>query len=223
MAIRRLLLVLAAVLMAVTLSTRDSQAITLGYPDVNYDTQSLAGGGLSFNAATGDLTVTASLVSLTTLPGPTTTNPGGTVTYTMNLSSVSSSGGVTTATFGDSSLANDLVIVDGSSTTLLTGNFVSANITGVNGMNIGAGSATFVVTGGTLASYFAGSNCGTGNCGGMVNLVFNMSTNFSSTMYASNFTGAAKGDIAPVPEPSTLLLLGSGFVGAGFWFRRRRA
>ncbi|MBI5902916.1 MAG: PEP-CTERM sorting domain-containing protein [Deltaproteobacteria bacterium] len=204
--------------MAVTFSARDSQAITLGYPDVNYDTQSLIGGGMSFNASTGDLTVTANLVSLTMLPGPTTTFPGGTVTYTMNLSSVSSSGGVTTGTFGNSSLVNDLVIVDGSSTTLLTGNFISATITGVNGMNLGAGSATFAVTGGTLASYFV-----SGGMGGMVNLVFNTSTTFGSTMYASNFTGAAKGDIAPVPEPSTLLLLGSGFVGAGFWFRRRRA
>lgn len=206
--------VLAAIALTIMFlfASKEGHAITLGLPDINFDT--VPGGALNYNAATGDLSVSATLIALT-MPGPVTTNPGGTVNYTMNWVSTSSTAGTTTGYFGNSSLANDLVIVDGSSTTLLTGEFVSANMSGFNGGNLGYGSAVFNVTGGSLAGAF------TTAYGGMVNLDFNLSTNFSSTMFAGNFSGDSKGDIAPVPEPSTVLLLGSGLVGIGLWFRRR--
>ena len=198
--------VLVAVALAIMFlfASKEGHAITLGLPDINFDT--VPGGALTYTAATGDLSVNATLISLTTA-GPVLTYPGGTVNYTMNWLSTSSAAGWTTGFFGTSSLANDLVIVDGISTTLLTGEFVSAQMYGKDGGNTGYGVAVFSVTGGSLASDFI-----TGY-GGMVNIDFNLNTVFSSTMFASDFSGDSKGDIAPVPEPSTLLLLGSGMIG----------
>lgn len=198
--------VLVAVALAIMFlfASKEGHAITLGLPDINFDT--VPGGGLTYTASTGDLSVNATLISLTTA-GPVTTFPGGTVNYTMKWLSTSSAGGFTTGNFGTSSLADDLVVVDGSSITLLTGEFLSAKMLGVDGGNTGYGIAGFTVTGGTLAGDFM-----TGY-GGMVNLAFNLNTAFSSTMFASDFSGDSKGDIASVPEPATLFLLGSGMIG----------
>ena len=212
MKVRKILALFVALAMVVMFSAKNSEAITLTLPDISFDT--VPGGGLTYNAGTGVLNVNATLLALT-MPGPVTTFPGGYVNYDMVFTGSSSAGGFTTGNFGIGSLT----IVDGSATTLLTGSFVSASITGADGTNLGLGSARFNVTGGSLASYFL---CGPmGQCGGMVNLAFSLSTNFSSTMFASNFSGHSKGDIAKVPEPSTLLLLGSGLVGAGLWLRKR--
>jgi hypothetical protein len=41
-------------------------------------------------------------------------------------------------------------------------------------------------------------------------------------MFASNFDGQVKGDIAPVPEPSTVALLGLGLAGLGLYNWRRK-
>lgn len=212
MKVRKILALFVALAMVVMFSAKNSEAITLTLPDISFDT--VPGGGLTYNAGTGVLNVNATLLALT-MPGPVTTFPGGYVNYDMVFTGSSSAGGFTTGNFGIGSLT----IVDGSATTLLTGSFVSASITGADGTNLGLGEARFNVTGGSLASYFL---CGPmGQCGGMVNLAFNLSSNFSSTMFASNFSGHSKGDIAKVPEPSTLLLLGSGLVGAGLWLRKR--
>lgn len=212
----KLLTLLIAIAMTVLLSANDSRALTLTLPDINFDT--VGAGGLNYNASTGLLSVSARLNAVT-MPGPVTTFPGGTVQYAMQLTGVTTVGSYTTGQFGTAPWSPDLLIVDGSNTTLLAGDFISAYITGRNGTNLGFGEAVFNVTGGTLAPYFI---CGPmPGCGGMVNLAFNLSANFSSTMFLRNFSGQSKGDIARVPEPSTLILLGSAMLGAGFWLRKR--
>ncbi|MFQ5466186.1 MAG: PEP-CTERM sorting domain-containing protein, partial [Thermodesulfobacteriota bacterium] len=207
-----------------TAGVKKAEAITLGLPDINFDTRPLhpLGGGMTYTASTGILTVDAYLNNIT-WPNLSFTQPGGTVRYSMKFLSVSSNAITTTGNFGTAygPRFNDLTIIDGSGTTLLTGTFSSARITGLNGALSGNGTAYFTLTGGTLMNLFTAPCNGGVNCGGMVNLSYNLTTPFSSTMFSSSFSGQTKGDIAPVPEPATLLLLGSGLIGAGIAGRRK--
>jgi len=218
-------LVLIAAALAFILSAgmaQKAEAITLGLPDINFDTQFLTGGGLNYSAATGDLTVSGAIMGIKWQDGSITA-PGGTVTYSMSLTSVNTNPYVTTGNFGTmGTMGPDLSIVDGSGTTLLTGDFHTASITGVNGTNTGSGTAYFYVTGGTLQSQFTSPCFGNPLCGGMVNLNFNLTSTFGSSMFSYDFSGQTKGDIAPVPEPGTLLLLGSGLLAARIASRKLR-
>jgi len=58
-----------------------------------------------------------------------------------------------------------------------------------------------------------------------LNIVWNLpfSTVVSTNEYALNFINYGNDGIAPVPEPSMILLLGSGILGAGLWLKRKRA
>lgn len=221
---KKILMFLVA--MAFVLSTagvKKAEAITLGLPDFSFDTAALAGGGMSYNATTGILNVNAGLQTVKNVNGSVTPLTG-TVNYSMKLLSVSSNAYTTTANFGTAygPRFNDLTIIDGSGTLLLSGIFSSAQISGMNGLNVGAGSAIFNLTGGTYQTLFQQQCQGATPCGGMVNLTYNLSgVTFGSGLFASNFSGQTKGDIAPVPEPATLLLLGSGLISAGIAGRRR--
>ena len=199
------------------------EAITLGLPDISFDSSQGNGQdlftvqGVHYDAATGYLAVSAAALAITFDGVNSTALTNGTVDYRVDLLSASSSGGVVTGLFGTDLVAGaDLVVTD-TSGVLLTGDFLTYTLNGVIGTNLGTGEAVFVVTGGSLASSYSGNN------GGMVNLTFNVTPSFSSVTFAKNFDGEVKGDIAPVPEPASLLLLGSGLIGLGVWGRKKFA
>jgi len=197
-----------------------SHAIPLGYPDISFDSTP-GGTGLTYTAATGDLHVNAALQTIR-MPDGSVLTPGGTVDYHMTYVSSSSSGDLITATFGTSPFTPDLVVTDKDGTVLLTGEFSSASLTGpVIWDDLGVGAASLTITGGTLAALFMEGCGGNPDCGVMVNLTFNLSVPFSSTMFVSDFTGEIKGDIGSLPEPASLLLMGSGLLALGVWGRKR--
>ncbi len=106
----------------------------------------------------------------------------------------------------------------GTSTTLLTGSFTSNPVVIQGPLGLRALVAGFSDTKNqTLTDFFGLPNA---SFGGLVNLSFAAPGN-----PASGFTSTAvlSGDVAnsPVPEPGTLLLIGSGLVGIGVGARRR--
>lgn len=57
-----------------------------------------------------------------------------------------------------------------------------------------------------------------------VSIVLDSATNpDADTNFASWGSFHVTADVAPVPEPSTILLLGSGLLGAGLWLKRKKA
>lgn len=223
---RNLLMVglVAAGLVLSVAQTRDAGAITLGYPDIAFDSHGgpgantftgSSGAGVFYSFATGLLSVSAQAPTID-FGGGATPLTSGTVDYQVKLVSSSVTPPVVTGNFGTDGVAGpDLIVDDSGAGVLLTGDFVSYTINSMIGGNVGGGEAIFTVTGGTLAPLFLGLP------GGMVHLEFNISPLFSALTYTADFSGEVKGDLAPVPEPATLLLLGSGLVGMG-WFGRKR-
>lgn len=57
-----------------------------------------------------------------------------------------------------------------------------------------------------------------------LNIVWNLSSRItvSTNEYALNLINYGNDGVAPVPEPSTILVLGSGLLGAGLWLNRKK-
>lgn len=211
-------------------SATTGSAITLATPDVSFDSSQGAGQnlfttqGVHFDSASGYLAVSAKATSISYDGVSSSSLTNGTVDYRVLLTSTSSTSSVVTGTFGTDGVTGDDLLVSDNTGLLLSGNFIRYELSSIySGLGSnpeqGYGDAVFLVTGGSLASYYVDSL----NQGGIVHLQFNIAPSFTALSFSSDFDGKVKGDIAPVPEPSTLLLLGSGLVGAGFWFRRRAA
>lgn len=187
--------------------------VVLGLPDFT------TVGSVSYNSGTGILTSTQTPLALT-YDGINFINLiSGTTTFSAQFSSASSAGGLVTGYFNSNNSAVpdfSLAAYDGTNNYLLEGNFDFLKVVGYIGTNTGIAEAMISLTNisPNLTQYFDGR-------AGLLSLQFNIVPAFSSASFTSNFSGSAKTDIASVPEPGTMMLVGMGLVGLAYLGRRR--
>jgi hypothetical protein len=192
-------------------------------------------GPIAYSSSSQTLSVTtgtsgAVLFNSTGLPAAysvTSANQAGSeVVMSMNLvaSSIIDNGFSTTADFATpTGYKVQLFLGNGSGGTaaapVLTGWLSSMQASGIDGSNTGVLTGYLHPTGGLAFSYFSDPS-------DIIALDFNLSTNFSSLMYQSSFSGQINGQVqaqaAPVPIPASLPLLLSGLGLLGAANARRR-
>ncbi len=217
--IKSRVVILVAILMLFVPLVGLSNAITLGLPDISFDSTQGSGQnlfttrGVHYDSSTGSLAVSAKAVSISYDKVVYTPLTKGTLDYRVDLINDTVSGGVVIGNFGTDGLTTSDLVLSDATGDLLTGDFISYTFKGIIGTNRGAGEAVFNVTGGSLASVFDAA-------GGIFHLEFNLTPVLSATAFSNNFDGRVKGNIAPVAEPTTLLLLGVGIFGLGLIGRK---
>jgi hypothetical protein len=197
-------------------------------------------GPISYTASGQTLSVNtgsqgAELISSTGLPAPFAVVPtgqaasniaGSEVLLSMNLvaGSVSDNGFATTASFATApGYRAALYLGNGAggtaSTPVLTGTLSNMQVSGFDGGNTGVLTGFLHPTGGLAYSYFSDPS-------DVIALDFDLSTNFSSAMYQTSFSGQINGQVesaapaVPIPAALPLLLSGLALMG-GAAFRRQ--
>jgi len=210
---RKSIVSLVVALLAIPmLSATSSASLVLKYPDISSE------GSISFDSSTGLLSSSQTPLTITYDGVNFNHFVSGSLTFTAQLSSYSSNGTTVTGYFGNSSAYPDfsLTAFDGTENYWIYGEFDTLKVEGLIGNTLGTAESLINITSisPNLEPFFDGR-------AGMLSLYFNISPIFSANTFLNNFSGAAKTDVASVPEPGTMLLLGVGLVGLACVGRKR--
>jgi hypothetical protein len=197
-----------------------ASATLLGNP-VSFPLLSFDNGGiLNYDAAADTFQVAANPIAIRMSPGSTprfvTPNPPSAGEFFDINISVDSSGNLIGGSVGDDLAVSGFIDLDGDGTIDVGGTLLTGEITGFGFQENGATDLydfSFNVTGGQLANAF----------GGTVGVSMQSERSTFTGSFQDNFHGGAKGTLGTIPEPTTLVLLGSGVMGLALAGRRREA
>ncbi|MEK6564640.1 MAG: PEP-CTERM sorting domain-containing protein [Candidatus Omnitrophota bacterium] len=217
---KKLGLILGAALIGLTLATARADAALLNIDILLPDILSNSTGVYNYDAATDLFSSTATplTITFTGLPGSHLSIIGP-KSYSVGFY-VNSSGNFVSGIAGDDLVISGNIDVDGDSVIDYSGDLIRGEVTRFGWLDTGTQfdlfNYTFDFTGGALSSYYAPYSYKGGD---------SMSSEHSSFTgsFATNFSGTkVKHDTAPIPEPSSLLLLGSGLLSAALLRVRRK-
>ena len=144
--------------------------------------------------------------------GATATYAGGGVLLTTDLFQDISAGGIADGLF----LGGSILLTDSSLNTLLSADIGQMEVKELSAQpDTLVGNGAFTVTGGSLAAAFGGA-------GEVFLLTFNLQPSGITDFTGGGGVGLSDLKLTPIPEPATMLLVGTGALGAFGWMRRRR-
>lgn len=215
---------LTSIVLSIFLSTFlfvvSAMALPISKPSLHYDSNQWGGTGIFFDSSTNKLSFNGTRVDLAETDGTSTQHSDWVIDWNTTLVSTSVTPGVAVAAeFSGGSLS-----VTQGTTTIFSGDISSLVFKGFIDDQEAHGDALITNVGGeivTNSSYnWPYTNSSALNAA-MVVLDFNLDPIISSTLFSSNFNGEASGDISPVPEPATLMLLGFGLFGLAAVSRKK--
>jgi len=188
----------------------------VSFPLLSFDN----GGVLNYDATAETFQVAGNPIALRMTPGSpprfVTPTPGANEFFDINIS-VDHAGNLIGGSAGDDLAVGGAVDLDGNGTIDVSGTLLTGEVTGFGFQENGATDLydfTFDVTGGALQSAFPST----------VTVSMQSERSTFNGSFEDSFHGGAKGTLGGiVPEPTTLLLLGSGVTGLALAGRRREA